>query len=274
MKKVILYGGLGAVAAVGCGIAILALKGPQARTALEIKVAMTPERIERGRYLFETVAHCDGCHSPRDWSKYTAPVIVESRASGVAFPAELGLPGAVVAPNLTPDRDTGLGGWTDGEKIRAIREGVDKDGRALFPFMPYQSYAKMSNEDVESIVAFMNTLKPVRNSLPLTKLDFPVSLMIKFAPQPVRDKVAAPDRNDKLAYGRYLVTIGDCAGCHSPKERGKEIEGKHLAGGMEFALGGFLVRSANITPDEETGIGRWSEERFLARFKGNAGMTP
>jgi mono/diheme cytochrome c family protein len=274
MKKVIMFGGLGAVVVVACGIAFLVLKGPELRAASDIRVPMTPERIERGRYLFEHAAHCDGCHSPRDWTKFAAPVIAASRASGVVFPPELGLPGEIVACNLTPDPETGLGRWTDGEKIRAIREGVDKDGRASFPFMPYPSYAKMSDEDVESIVAYMNTLKPVRNSLPVTKLDFPVGMMIKFTPKPLNGKVTTPDISSRAAYGRYLVTIGDCSGCHTPKERGQDIEGKHLAGGMELAIGGFLVRSANITPDEETGIGKWSEERFVSRFKAHSEMTP
>jgi mono/diheme cytochrome c family protein len=273
MRKLILRGGLVAAAVVVCGIAYLALTGPEMQAAPDIKVPMTADRIERGRYLFENVAHCTGCHSPRDWSKFSAPVIAGTVGSGVEFPAELGLPGRIVATNLTPDPETGLGRWTDGEKIRAIREGVSRDGRALFPFMPYPALSKLSDEDVEAIVAYMNSLKPVRNSLPVTKLDFPVSLMAKFAPKPVEGKVSAPSRSDKLAYGRYLVTIGDCAGCHTPKERGKDIAGKEYAGGEEFRIAGFMVRSANITPDEETGIGGWTEERFVGQFKSHSEKT-
>ncbi|MBA3973708.1 MAG: cytochrome C [Candidatus Solibacter sp.] len=273
MKRVFLRGGLAAVAVMIGGAGYLALKGPEMRPAQDIKVPMTAERIERGRYLFENVAHCTGCHSPRDWGKFSAPVNAGTVGSGVEFPAELGLPGRIVATNLTPDPETGLGNWTDGEKIRAIREGVSRDGRALFPFMPYPALSKLSDEDVEAIVAYMNSLKPVRNSLPVTKLDFPVSLMAKFAPKPVPGKVTAPSRSDRLAYGRYLVTIGDCAGCHTPKERGKDIEGKEYAGGEEFRIAGFLVRSANITPDNETGIGGWTEERFVGQFKSHAEKT-
>ncbi|MBE0656520.1 MAG: c-type cytochrome [Bryobacteraceae bacterium] len=270
MRKLFLRGGLVAAAVAICGIAYLILTGPEMQAAPDIKVPMTAERIERGRYLFENVAHCTGCHSPRDWGKFSAPVNAGTVGSGVEFPAELGLPGRIVATNLTPDPETGLGNWTDGEKIRAIREGVSRDGRPLFPFMPYPSLSKLCDEDVEAIVAYMNTLKPVKNRLPQTKLDFPVSLMAKFAPKPVHGKVTSPSRSDRLAYGRYLVTIGDCAGCHTPKERGKDIEGKEYAGGMEFPIAGMLVRSANITPDEETGIGTWTEERFVSQFKGHA----
>lgn len=273
MKKVLLRGTLAVAAVVICGFGFLALKGPEMRPAPEIKVPMTAERIERGRYLFESVAHCTGCHSPRDWSKHSGPVIAATVGSGVEFPAELGLPGSIVASNLTPDPETGLGNWTDGEKIRAIREGVSRDGRALFPFMPYPAFSKMSDEDVEAIVAYMNSLQPVKRGLLKTNLDFPVNLMSKFAPQPVDGKVAEPDRSDKMAYGRYLVTIGDCSGCHTPKERGKDIEGKEYAGGEEFRFAGFTVRSANITPDQETGIGNWSEERFVGQFKSHSEKT-
>lgn len=273
MKRLFLRGGLVAAAVFVCGAAYLAFKGPNMRPAPNIKVPMTAERIERGRYLFEHAAHCTGCHSPRDWGKYSAPVIAETTGSGFEFPAELGLPGRIVATNLTPDPETGLGNWTDGEKIRAIREGVSRDGRALFSLMPYPALSKLSDEDVESIVAYMNTLKPVKHTLPATELDFPVSLMVKFAPKPVEGKVAAPDRSDKLAYGRYLVTISNCSGCHTQKERGKEIAGKEYAGGEEFRIAGFLVRSANITPDEETGIGSWTEERFVGQFKSHEAKT-
>ncbi len=273
MKKVILTTGLVAVAAIGCGIAFLALTTPKMRAAVDIRVPMTPERIARGRYLYEQVAHCDGCHSPRDWTKLTAPTIVQTRGAGFEFPPELGFPGRIVAANITPDPDTGLGRWTDGEKIRAIREGVSKDGRALFPLMPYPEYAHMSDEDVESLVAYINTLKPVRSQLAKTELNFPVSLLVRFAPTPIEGRIANPDKSNKVKYGQYLVALGECAGCHTPKERGENIAGKEYAGGEEFRIAGFLVRSANITPDEETGIGKWSEERFVSTFRGHAELT-
>ncbi len=273
MKKVILTAGLVAVAAICGGIAYLGLTRPQMRAAPNIKVAMTPERIDRGRYLFENVAHCDGCHSPHDWTKLMGPVIEQTRASGFEFPPELGFPGRIVSSNITPDPETGLGRWTDGEKMRAIREGVSRDGHALFKLMPYQEYAHMSDDDLESLVAFMNTLKPVRSQHAKTSLDFPVKYLVRFTPRPVEGKIANPDRNDRVKYGQYLVALGECAGCHTPKERGENIAGKELAGGEEFRIAGFLVRSANITPDEETGLGKWSEERFVSTFKSHADRT-
>src|SRR5690349_12687193 len=109
---------------------------PERARPREIKVQATPARLARGKYLF-ALADCDGCHSQRDFSRFGGPVVESGRGRGNVFPPDMGLPGTVVAPNITPDRETGIGTWTDGEKMRAIREGVDKDGRALFPMMPY-----------------------------------------------------------------------------------------------------------------------------------------
>ena len=78
------------------------------------------------------------------------------------MPPEAGLPGRVAARNITPDKETGIGNWTDGEKIRAIREGIGRDGHALFPMMPYESFRHMSDEDVYSLVAYLNSLPPVK----------------------------------------------------------------------------------------------------------------
>ncbi|MBI4877066.1 MAG: c-type cytochrome [Acidobacteria bacterium] len=228
-------------------------------------VPMTAQRIARGKYLFEVVADCDGCHSERDFSRFAGPLIAGRRGKGFAFPAELGLPGNVVAPNLTPDRETGLGAWTDGDKIRAIRDGVSRDGRALFPVMGYPRFRHMSDEDVEALVAFMNTLAPVRNPLPTTSLMFPVSLLVKSDPRPAGN-VAAPDRSDKLRYGQYLANLAGCQECHTRAERGRPV-GQPFAGGEEFRFSESLMAvSANISPDPETGIGRWSERRFLDTF--------
>jgi hypothetical protein len=265
-KKILLIL-LGAVVVVpAAGLGYLYLRRPAQVPASNIKVPMTPERIARGKYLFENLADCDGCHSQRDFSRVDGPVVASGRGRGNLLSAVMtGLPGTVSAPNITPDPETGIGSWTDGEKIRAIREGVDNTGRALFPMMPYSNYRKMSDEDVESLVAYMNALAPVMNPLPPTQLAFPVNLMIKGVPQPA-GSVAPPDRADRTKYGEYLVTIGGCADCHTRQEKGQPVAGKEFAGGEVFASTMGTVVSANITPDTETGIGKWSEDYFLKKF--------
>jgi len=264
-KKVLLITILLVVAGVSLLFGYLHMRQPATAPPLDIKIEMTPARIERGRYLFQFVSDCDGCHSERDLGRFGGPVVAAGRGKGFVFPAEMDLPGVVVASNITPDRETGIGDWTDGEKIRAIREGIGRDGRTLFPMMPYTYYRQMSDEDVFAVVAYMNTLTPVRNILPKTEINFPVSLLIKSAPQPA-GSVPPPNRQDKLKYGEYLVTIGGCIECHSKRERGDLVPGMRLAGGMEFRTPFGVVISANITPDAETGLGRWTEKQFLDKF--------
>lgn len=268
--KIMALGALVVVVGVG---SLIALRGPKVAPPASITIERTAARVARGQYLFE-LADCSGCHSGRDFGKYLAPEIPGQRGKGNEFPPELGLPGKIVARNITPDLETGLGKWTDGEIIRAIREGISKEGRALFPMMPYQSYAQMSDEDVFSLVAYLRTLPAVKNALPATEVKFPVSFLIQGVPQPV-DKVAAVDRNDKLAYGKYLVTVGGCAECHTQKDKGAPVAGMEFAGGEVFRMPGNLtVMSANITPHAETGIGGWSEEKFVNKFLGMRNVAP
>jgi mono/diheme cytochrome c family protein len=240
-----------------------ALLNPARATPADIRVEATPERIARGQYLY-TLGDCDGCHSPRDFSRFAGPV-VGRRGEGFVFPPEFGLPGLVVAPNITPDPETGLGRWTDGEKIRAIRDGIGRDGRALFPMMPYPFLSRMSDEDAASLVAYLNTLPPASSALPRTKLDFPASVLTRTAPRPVAN-VPEPDRSDPVAYGGYLVALSGCTECHTMDNKGRLRQDMLFAGGREFRMHGAVVVSSNITPDPETGIGKWSERDFVARF--------
>jgi mono/diheme cytochrome c family protein len=254
------------VAVVGGGLAYLFLKKPQSTPPRAGKFAATPERLARGRYLFNAVCDCNGCHSQRDFSRFGGPVTAHGTGVGHVFEEDFGLPGTIVAPNITPDPDTGIGRWTDGEKLRAIREGVDREGRALFPMMPYQAFAKLSDADAEALVAYLDTLEPVRVARPRSAVSFPVSLLMKSAPRPV-GTVAEPDRAGRVKYGAYLVNAADCSGCHTPHEKGEPLAGLDFAGGEEFkASPKLVVVSANITPDPETGIGKWSEEFFVGRF--------
>jgi cytochrome c553 len=256
---------------IGALLGYLILRKPATAPPSQVKVERTPERLARGKYLFENLADCAGCHSERHWDRFGGPEVAGMLGAGFAFPPELGLPGDIVAPNITPDVDTGIGAWTDGEKIRAIREGVAKDGRALFNFMPYQNFARMSDEDVYAVVAYMNSLPPVRAPRRQTSLNFPVNLLYKSAPRPV-GSVPPADPNDRLRYGEYVTTLALCGVCHSRMDKGEPVKGMEFAGGEPFRLGQFVALSANLTPDEETGLGKWTEERFVSKFRGYAAL--
>ena len=173
-----------AVLIAGGAVTYLFARKPEMAPAPSLKIERTETRVARGEYLVR-VADCDGCHSERDFTRFDGPVVESGRLAGQVFTKEQGMPGTVVAPNLTPDPETGVGAWTDGELVRAIREGVDREGRTLFPMMPYKAFRTMSDEDVFSVVAYLRTLTPVKRRHPQTEVDFPVALMIKGVPKPV-----------------------------------------------------------------------------------------
>lgn len=268
MKKIIKVGG-GALL-----IIILLTSGtliyltaalPDVGDAPEINVEITPERVARGEYLAKYVFACIDCHSTRDFSKFSGPLVKGTLGKGgERFGPEMGLPGVYYSKNLTPYN---LKDWTDGEIFRAITTGINKDGEALFPVMPYLSYGKADKEDVYDIIAYLRTLEPIEYDVPESSSQFPMNFILNTIPKPA-DLSTKPDKSDKIAYGEYLVTVAACQECHTPQQQGAPIEGMELAGGFEYLLpSGEVIRSANITPDEKTGIGSWTEDQFVQRFK-------
>lgn len=252
------------------GIAYVKIALPNVGAPENVTVEITPERLARGSYLANHVAICMDCHSTRDWQYFAGPIIPGMEGKGgEAFLEEHGFPGDIYSKNITP---AALGNWSDGELIRAITCGVSRDGEPFFPLMPYPAYGKMATEEVYSIVAYLRTLKPIENEAPESKLNFPLNLIVRSIPQPA-DPQPLPSPSDTLAYGKYLVSVAACTECHTPMEKGEPLPGMDFAGGAEFNLPFGLVRSANITPDEETGIGSWDRREFIGRFKAFADST-
>ena len=267
LKRILLFLFTGVLALIGGGLTFLYLRKPAQAPASSVKVSMTAEPIARGKYLFDHVADCGSCHSERDFTRVGGPIVTGHAGWGTDFSDFVrGLPGVVVAPNIMPDRETGIGAWTDGQKIRAIREGVDKDGNALVPGMPYRSFRAMSDADVESVVAYLDSLPPIRHALPKARVDFPLNLLIKFFPQPV-GHVSPPASTVPVQYGKYLVTMAQCHECHTPVDKNhRPLPGMDFAGGQVFSDQPGTVVSANITPDMDTGIGKWSPEFFQKKI--------
>ena len=271
-----LVGGvLGAIVVIVAGlVGWLALHRPAQRPASAEIVTRTPERLVRGKLLAETLFGCMDCHSEHRDDLFGWPAKPDTYGQGgFAFDEKLGMPGKVCAQNITPDQETGIGGWTDGEIMRAVREGVAKDGHALFPMMPYEHFREMADEDLRAVVVYLRSLKPIRKPTPAVQLDFPVNLLIKFAPKPLDGPVSAPAPSDHLAYGRYLVTMADCVDCHTKHDKGKRVDGMDFAGGWEMKMPWGRIVPPNITPDPETGIGNLTKEAFIGRFKAFAAMT-
>ena len=257
------------VALAAIGVSYLSLRKPAQHAASTVKVEITPERVARGNYLVNHVGACFDCHSEREQSAYALPFKPgREGVGGFIWDKRIGFPGTLVAANLTPDRDTGLGSWTDGEIIRAIREGVDRNGNALFPIMPYTHLRNMSDDDVQAIVAYLRTLKPQRWDAPKKALNVPLNFIEKFVPKPIDGPVAAPDRANTVAYGKYLTQIASCQECHTPKDdKGNPIPGQDFAGGFELHTPDFHVTTANITPHPSNWVGQVSKEQFIARFR-------
>lgn len=231
----------------------------------EVKIEYTPERIERGRYLAHNVSQCMECHSERDWSRFSGPLVEGSEGKGgEAFDRKIGFPGNYYAPNLTPFH---LKDWSDGELFRAITAGVSKDGRPLFPIMPYPNFGKMDREDIYSIIAYIRSLPSVENTPPAPESDFPMSVIIHLIPRKA-EFTQRPAPTDKINYGKYLTNAASCVECHTQAKQGQLVAGMEFGGGRFFPLTeDTTVVSSNISPDKETGIGKWTEEAFIQRFK-------
>ena len=257
------------------GLVYLGVAYPRSEDPPDITIRATPELLVRGAYLFHNVAGCAVCHSPHEPGAFGARVDPARIGEG-GEPFPLGSAGTLYAKNITP---TALGKWTDGEVVRALRDGVSRDGSPLFPLMPYFNYRTLSERDLQAIVAYVRTLSPRPDDVPERELNFPMNLIIRMMPGPAGPYPPEPG-GAPVERGRYLVTAASCGDCHSPMDdRGTPLPGRELSGGNEFPTGdGWVARTANITPDSATGIGTWTRERFVGAFKarqsGGAGPAP
>lgn len=253
----------------GASITYVKTALPNVGAAPELKVDRTPERIERGKYLANCVTLCMNCHSERDWTKFSGPMTgtADLGKGGEKFDQKLGLPGVYYSKNITP---AGISRYSDGELFRTITTGVTKEGKPLFPLMPYSHYGKMDPEDIYSIIAYVRSLPAIQNNVPESSSDFPMSIIINTIPQKaIPGKKPAP--SDIKAYGEYMVNASGCIECHTREKHGQIIPEFAFSGGREFLFpDGSIVRSANITSDMKTGIGSWTQDAFVNRFKSYA----
>ena len=265
---------LAIVALLAVAVAWISFKMPASRPPSTERLEVTPMRLARGEYLVEHVSDCLGCHSDH-LTPFGFPVKPGTKGQGgYIFDEKVGFPGVVAAQNITPDPDTGLGKWTDGEVLRAIREGVDRDGEPLFPMMPYQHMRHMSDEDAKSVVVYLRTLQPIRHSVPPKHLSFPLNIIVRTIPKPLDGPVADPDPKDALAHGKYLARMGGCLECHTPHDdKNRLIEADAFSGGWKMEGPWGTVITANLTPAKHTYIGSHTKEEFIGRFEAMASLT-
>jgi len=275
LVKALGYGTAVALVVVCVGITVTVgwrpFVGPNARPLTARRFEATPQRLERGRYLVESVSACFACHTTYDAKEAAKdPVKAYAALTNKGGGGQLSPDRApwLIAPNITPDRETGAGDWTDDMFARAIREGIGHDGRALFPAMPYQNYRNYSDEDVASIVVYLRSIPAVKNSLPKAEIPFPISRLINTVPEPLTAEVAEPETSTPVKRGEYLTRAADCTGCHTPRgDKGAPLPGMAYAGGNPFEDGrGGVVTPMNLTPDA-TGISYYDEALFVRTIR-------
>ncbi len=229
--------------------------------AVEVVHADAQTAVERGKYLTEVLGTCGNCHTPKGPGAVDLPG--KHLAGGRRFEAPYGL---TFGRNLTPDKETGLGNWTDGDIVRAIREGKGKDGKTLGPPMSFYLYRNISDNDIAAIVAYLRTVPPVRNEVPASQYKIPPPP----AYGPPVSAVPDPPKNDPIKYGEYLSgPISHCAHCHTPPGPGGRPDmTKFFAGGFPFTEADGTVYSSNLTPDGDSGIGKWTDEQLARAIYG------
>jgi mono/diheme cytochrome c family protein len=214
-------------------------------------------QIERGRYL-AVLSDCASCH--------TVPGSNQPFAGGRAIETPFG---NIVAPNITPDPETGIGSWSDEQFDAAVRKGIARNGSHLYPAMPYNAYTKMSRDDVLAIRAYLNTLVPVRNAVEANTLPFPFNIRAAMNVWNALyfkegDYQPNPRQSTEWNRGAFLVDgPGHCGACHTPKtalggdKTGQYLEGAYLQGWS----------APDITNDSRLGLGAWSKEDLVAYLK-------
>ena len=236
MRRIVLIATAVLATCLKVSASLLPQQPPQGRTEVE----------KRGRHLVQIAGGC-GCHGPNfaGWRKGGPDSFPRAAPYGERFVTP---DGAVPAPNITPDVDTGIGRWTDDQIARAITDGVDPSGARLSPIMPYGSYAGMTKGDVDAVVAYLHCLRPVHNVVP-------ESTVTASATAALAEPRTAVNPTGRVELGRYLVRhVSSCADCH----------GDNLAGKV-MKTGGESIVTPNLTPGAVDAVGRWSQSD-IARY--------
>lgn len=217
--------------------------------------------IARGKHLVFSSAHCINCHSAKNPDSLIALGQEVPLSGGVLF--DVGI-AKIYSKNITPDKETGIGRYTDGEIARVLRYGVHPDGTAVLDFMPFHS---TSDEDLTAIISYLRSQKPVRNEIPKNELSIMGRVINAFLVKPVGPsgdvpKSVTPDTTAE--YGKYLaISVAECNGCHTKRDVAGRFIGEPFGGGGEVE--GFIT--PNLTPDSSGRIFNWSQQNFIDRFR-------
>lgn len=248
---------------------------PSAQQIAAVSVAPTREfyakpsaqRLARGKYLVEGTAHCFECHGQSDFGSGLGQPKPGTEGAGQIIKDDDNddkmFPDGIIVPNITPDKETGAGNWTDLQFERAIRHGIGHDGRKLIDFMPYAYFRSMTDEDVASVIVYMRSLPAVKNSLPKMRVGYEV----KTDMQPEMEPALQPDATDQIRHGWYLTRLAQCSGCHTPyDEKGKPVADKMFGGGLRLKGEWGDVVTPNITC-HPSGISHYDAAMFIKTIR-------
>jgi mono/diheme cytochrome c family protein len=222
--------------------------------ATAASVAQTP--VERGSYLVNSILTCGNCHTPK--GPGGAPVIEKLHSGGVQEWDEPTY--KVKGSNITPDKETGIGAWSDSEIKRAITDGVRPNGVPLAPIMPVAYYKVFTPADLNAVVAYLKSVPPIRAEVqpPVYKAAMPTEVF-PGAEKPMADA----DMRDPVKRGFYLVTIGHCMECHTPVTNDRhDFKAALGKGGKEFRGPWGVSTARNITSHPRKGLGSWSDDEI------------
>ena len=260
-----------------CAVFIPGRVGPPS----DIVVEITPERVALGKKLAEGIMACGSCHTAVNFDGNPQQ---DMYLAGDVFISKL--EGTVRIPNIPPDKETGIGDWTDGEIIRAITKGLSRDNRQLVPYMPWPEFGlTLTEEETYAIVAYLRTVpEPVRHVPPETDFTAMVSLAMStgmmrrmFTTGPLYGAAYEPQLDTPEGRGKRLAYLGKCVDCHvdAPKFPRPPKYGGPLAGGLTYYKpDADPVICSNLTPDEETGIGGFTDEEFYLAIKFGKRLRP
>jgi mono/diheme cytochrome c family protein len=211
--------------------------------------------VERGKYLVNTILTCQNCHTPK--GERGAPVFERDLSSGLEFDEP---PFKVTASNITQDKETGIGSWSDADIRKALQKGERPNGVHLAAIMPSDFYEIFTPGDLNAVVAYLRTVKPVKQvtPTPIYKIALPRNI-----PPGAEKPFSEADMTDKVKKGFYLATIGHCFECHTPMgPRGRDFATSYGKGGFDFPGPWGVSTSRNITSHKEKGIGAWTDDEI------------
>jgi mono/diheme cytochrome c family protein len=219
--------------------------------AVQASLANAETPVERGSYLVNSIMTCGNCHTPRGPG---GALLMEQLSGGLRFDEPVF---DVTASNITPDKETGIGNWSDADIKKLMTTGIRPDGVQVAPIMPFQFYKAITPRDLDAIVAYLRSIPAVKNQVPTPVYKVPV----KGTPYPDAQKpVTEAAMRDPLARGRYLAMIGHCMECHTPMAQGHhQFDMAMGKGGMEFPGPWGKSVASNITSSKTSGLGNASD---------------